>query len=46
LSNAEDRLQDDILWDDSEQSGEGSSSSKNEKGALISMSLFRTHQLK
>jgi hypothetical protein len=30
LSNAEDGAQDDILWDDSEQSGESASSSENE----------------
>jgi hypothetical protein len=30
LSNAEDGTQDDILWDDSEQSGEGASASENE----------------
>jgi hypothetical protein len=30
LSNAEDGTQDDILWDDSEQSGEGATSSENE----------------
>jgi hypothetical protein len=30
LSNAEDGTQDDILWDDSEQSGKGASSSANE----------------
>jgi hypothetical protein len=29
LSNVEDGTQDDILWDDSEQSGEGASSSEN-----------------
>jgi hypothetical protein len=30
LSNAEDGMQHDILWDDGEQSGEGTSSSENE----------------
>jgi hypothetical protein len=30
LSNVEDGMQDAILWDDSEQSGEGSSASENE----------------
>jgi hypothetical protein len=30
LSNVEDGMQDDILWDDSEQSSEGVSSSENE----------------
>jgi hypothetical protein len=29
LSNAEDGTQDDTVWDDSEQSGEGASSSEN-----------------
>jgi hypothetical protein len=29
LSNVEDGIQDDILWNDSEQSGEGTSSSEN-----------------
>jgi hypothetical protein len=32
LSNAADGTQDDILWDDSEQSAEGASSSENESG--------------
>jgi hypothetical protein len=30
LSNPEDGTQDDILWDGSEQNGEGASSSENE----------------
>jgi hypothetical protein len=30
LSNAEDEMQDDILWDGSKHNGEGSSSSANE----------------
>jgi hypothetical protein len=30
LSNAEDGTQDDIPWEDGEQSGEGASSSENE----------------
>jgi hypothetical protein len=30
LSKAEDGTQDDILWDNNEQSGEGASSSENE----------------
>jgi hypothetical protein len=30
LSNTEDGAQDDILWDDSEQGGEGASFSENE----------------
>jgi hypothetical protein len=41
LSNAEDGTQDDILWDDSEQSGEGASFSKNEsetEGSLNKLS--------
>jgi hypothetical protein len=33
LSNVEDGIQYDILWDDSEQSGEGASSSENESVA-------------
>jgi hypothetical protein len=41
LSNAEDGIQDDILWDDSEQSGKGASSSENEgatEGSLVELS--------
>jgi hypothetical protein len=41
LSNAEDGKQDDILWDDSEQSGEGASFSENEsvtEGSLDKLS--------
>jgi hypothetical protein len=37
LSNAEDGMQDDILWNDSEQSGEGTSSSENQSVAEGSM---------
>jgi hypothetical protein len=38
LSNAEDGTQDDILWDDNEQSGVGALSEENEsatEGALV-----------
>jgi hypothetical protein len=41
VSNAEDGMQDDILWDDSEQSGEGASSSEYEsatEGSLEELS--------
>jgi hypothetical protein len=43
LSNAEDGTQDNILWEDSEQSGEGASSSEYEsvtEGSLDEQSLF------
>jgi hypothetical protein len=41
LFNAEDGTKDDILWDDSEQSGKGVSSSENEnvtEGSLVELS--------
>jgi hypothetical protein len=41
FSNAKDGTQDGILWDDSEQSGEGASSSENEcsnEGSLDELS--------
>jgi hypothetical protein len=41
LSNVEDGMQDDIPWDDSEQSGKGASSSENEsatEGSLDKLS--------
>jgi hypothetical protein len=41
LSNVEDGMQDDILWDDSKQSGEGATSSENEsvtEGSLDELS--------
>jgi hypothetical protein len=41
LSNVDDGTQDDVLWDDSEQSGEGASSSENEsvtEGSLDELS--------
>jgi hypothetical protein len=37
LSNAGDGMQDDILWDDSKQSGEGVSSSENESATEVSL---------
>jgi hypothetical protein len=41
LSNVEDRTQDDILWENSERSGKGASSSENEsvtEGSLDELS--------
>jgi hypothetical protein len=41
LSNAEDGTQDDILWDDNEESGKDVSSSENEnasEGLLVKLS--------
>jgi hypothetical protein len=37
LSNAEDGMQDDILWVDSEQSGDDTSSSENETATKASL---------
>jgi hypothetical protein len=37
LSNAEDGTQDDVLWDDSERSGEGASTSENESATGVSL---------
>jgi hypothetical protein len=40
LPNAEDEMQDDILWDDSEQNSEGTSSSENESAIEVSRDEF------
>jgi hypothetical protein len=40
LSNVEDGMEDDILWGNSEQSGEGESSSENESATEASLDVL------